>query len=104
MGSPGRVAKSSISLFHRNPRPGATRALPKESLSVVVIDTAIPEPSTTEKCVVVGLSPGKDERAAVGVEWRGLIEATSDCRRGRFRNRLWRTPAKAGSPSQRLRS
>ena len=35
---------------------------------------------------------------------RGSIEATSRCRRGRFRNGLWRTPAKAGSPSQRLRS
>ena len=66
MGSPGRVAKSSISLFQTNPRPGATRALPKESLSVVVIDTAIPEPSTTEKWVVVGFSAGSGERAAVG--------------------------------------
>ena len=54
--SPGRAAKSSISLFIRKPRRGATRALPKESFNVVVIETTIPEASATEKCVVVGFS------------------------------------------------
>ena len=68
--SPGCDAKSSISLFIRKPRPGATRALPKESLSVVVIETTIPAPSTTEKCVVVGFS-GKT-RGEVGRR-RGAI-------------------------------
>ena len=54
----------------RKPRPGATRALPKESFNVVVTETTIPSPSTTEKCVVVGVSrrattPGGRRRRAV---------------------------------------
>jgi len=51
---PGRRLKSPISLLSRKPVPGTTRWLPNEASSVVVVATAIPSASTTEKCVVWG--------------------------------------------------
>ena len=102
--SPGLVAKSSISLFMRKPRPGATRALPKESFNVVVIETTIPAPSTTEKCVVVGFSGNTRARSAVGVARSGLMEATRRFARAGSTKSFWSTPGKAGSPRNSLRS
>ena len=48
LGTPCLVAKSSISLFIRKPRPSAVTCDPKLSFSVVVTETALPSGSTTE--------------------------------------------------------
>src|SRR6186713_1980061 len=58
-GTPGLAEKSSISLFSRNPAPRTTSPHPWLPLSVVVLETALPHRSTTEKWVVCSLSLGK---------------------------------------------
>ncbi len=97
-GFPGAVAKSSISLFRRKPSPGATRAFPKESFNVVVTATAPPDPSTTEKCVVEGRSPGRVGIDSDGVARIGWIEAAIRFSRAGSVNSRSRTPGNAGSP------
>src|SRR5258708_37680360 len=52
--APGAIEKSSISSFSTNPRPGTVTPLPNQALIVVVIATAVPSASTTDKCVVCG--------------------------------------------------
>ena len=47
-GLPGCTAKSSISSFIMKPTLARYTPLPHELLSVVVVDTALPSPSTTE--------------------------------------------------------
>ena len=84
-GVPGFAAKSSISLFRRNPPPVTVTADPYQPLRVVVRATAFPRLSATEKCVVCRLSPacrparylarrsgpvGGDRRAQPGAERR----------------------------------
>ena len=49
LGSPGSVAKSSISSFRTIPVPGATTHEPSESLTVCVEATAFPRASTIVK-------------------------------------------------------
>ena len=51
-GDPGFAVKSSISLLSRKPAPATVTPLPNAVLSVVVIATAMPLPSTTLRCVV----------------------------------------------------
>ena len=55
-GTPGCVVKSSISSFSKKPADEVT-CEPKLSFNVVVLATAFPAASTTEKCVVCGPSP-----------------------------------------------
>src|ERR1700721_758877 len=52
LGRPILEAKSSISLFMRNPRPSTVTPEPKRPLRVYVLETALPLESTIEKCVV----------------------------------------------------
>src|SRR3954470_19016636 len=47
-GTPRFAAKSSISLFRRNPNPGTVTFEPNVSFNVVVTETAVPSGSTTE--------------------------------------------------------
>jgi hypothetical protein len=51
-GAPGLLAKSSISSFSRKPAPRTVTAEPNQKLIVVVMATALPLLSATEKCVV----------------------------------------------------
>ena len=47
-GAPDCTVKSSISLFRKNPVPGATTPAPKKPWIGYVTATALPSPSTTE--------------------------------------------------------
>ena len=47
--TPGLALKSSISSFNKKPAPSATTPAPKLKLIVVVLATALPQPSTIEK-------------------------------------------------------
>ncbi len=78
-GVPGRAAKSSISLFSRNPAPATVTADPYQPLIVVVSATALPRSSVTEKCVVCRLSAGAGlpEISREGVARSVEIEARS---------------------------
>src|SRR4051794_39559984 len=66
-GVPGFAAKSSISLFSRNPPPATVTADPYQPFSVVVRATALSWSSVTEKCVVCRLSVG-DGRAVTWLD------------------------------------
>ena len=52
LGTPGRIEKSSISLFISTPVPGMMTLDPNEVLIVDVIETQFPLSSEQQKCVV----------------------------------------------------
>ena len=82
------MAKSSISLFRRTPRPGTIAPFPKEPFSVVVRETAEPSGVATERCVVSSASPATREREAP-TDAEGVARAGIDRRseRGETRRR-----------------